>query len=121
MTTSIPLSRRRGDLLIVAFFLLNLLVITYVVDLEQLVIPDPAHFTYPLWPPRFAVDALQRQLRHPRAGDDRVVSSWYRRAASPTRSTVQKAFRGDREPNRQAFERSGTGYFTRSPEELPSD
>ena len=57
MTTSIPLSQRRGDLLIVAFFLLNLLVITYVVDLEQLVIPDPAHFTYPLWPPRFAVDA----------------------------------------------------------------
>lgn len=57
MTTPIPLSERRGDLLIIAFFLLNLLVITYVVDLEQLVIPDPAHFTYPLWPPHFAVDA----------------------------------------------------------------
>lgn len=55
--TAIPLSRRRGDIVILAFFLLNLLVITYIVDLEQLVIPDPAHFTYPLWPPRFAVDA----------------------------------------------------------------
>ena len=27
------------------------------VDLEQLVIADPAHFTYPLWPPRLVVDA----------------------------------------------------------------
>jgi hypothetical protein len=57
MATSIPLSRRRGDLAIVAFFLVNLLAITYVVDLEQLVIANPAHFTYPAWPPRFAVDA----------------------------------------------------------------
>lgn len=56
MRQTIPLSRRRGDLLVVAFFLFNLLVLTYMVDLEQLVIPDPAHFTYPLWPPRVAVD-----------------------------------------------------------------
>jgi hypothetical protein len=57
MTTPIPLSRRRGDLVILAFFLVNLLVITYMIDLEQLVIADPAHFTYPIWPPRFAIDA----------------------------------------------------------------
>lgn len=57
MSTSIPFAQRRSDLIIVAFFLLNLLVITYMVDLEQLVIADPAHFTYPLWPPRFMIDA----------------------------------------------------------------
>jgi len=51
-------AERRGDLVLIAFFLLNLLVITYVVDLEQLVIADPTHFTYPLWPPRVAVDAI---------------------------------------------------------------
>lgn len=49
---------RRLDLAIVAFFAINLLFITYVVDLEQLVIADPHHFSYPIWPPRFAVDAV---------------------------------------------------------------
>lgn len=52
----IPLSRRPGDIVILAFFLVNILFITYVVDIEQLIIPDPAHFTYPIWPPPFAVD-----------------------------------------------------------------
>src|SRR5262249_23637681 len=47
----VPLSRRKGDLLFIAFFLLNLGFITYIVDLEQLVIANPAHFAYPLWPP----------------------------------------------------------------------
>lgn len=56
MRRAIPLARRRGDLLIIAFFLLNLLALTYMVDLEQLVIPNPSHFTYPPWPPRVAVD-----------------------------------------------------------------
>lgn len=54
----IPLSERRLDLLFVGFFCLNLLVITYQIDLEQLVIADPEHFTYPLWPPRFIIDAI---------------------------------------------------------------
>ena len=58
MRTTIPLRRRPGDIAIIAFFLVNLLFITYVVDLEQLVIANPAHFTYPIWPPRFAVDAV---------------------------------------------------------------
>ena len=39
------------DVALVAFFLLNLCFITYIVDLEQLVIANPAHFTYPWWPP----------------------------------------------------------------------
>jgi hypothetical protein len=46
------------DIAIVAFFLINLLFITYVVDLEQLVIPNAAHFTYPIWPPRPLVDLI---------------------------------------------------------------
>ena len=54
----IPLSRRKGDLLFIAFFLLNLGFITYIVDLEQLVIANPAHFTYPLWPPAPLVDLV---------------------------------------------------------------
>jgi hypothetical protein len=53
---TIPLSQRRGDILIIAFFLINLLFITYLVDLEQVVIPNTAHFTYPIWPPHALVD-----------------------------------------------------------------
>jgi hypothetical protein len=55
---SVPLSQRRIDIAILAFFLVNILFITYVVDIEQLIIPDPAHFTYPAWPPPRAVDAI---------------------------------------------------------------
>jgi EXPERA (EXPanded EBP superfamily) len=54
----IPLAKRPGDIAILAFFIVNILFITYIVDLEQLVIADPAHFTYPIWPPPFAVDAI---------------------------------------------------------------
>ncbi len=53
----VPLAERRLDVLFVGFFVLNLAVITYVIDLEQLVIADPAHFTYPVWPPAFMIDA----------------------------------------------------------------
>src|SRR5260370_3788271 len=55
---TIPLKRRPLDIIILGFFLVNLLVITYVVDFEQLIIPDASHFTYPLWPPRVAVDVI---------------------------------------------------------------
>ena len=41
----VPLRERRGDLAFLAFYALNATVITYVVDLEQLVIADPGHFT----------------------------------------------------------------------------
>jgi hypothetical protein len=54
----IPFSRRPADIAIVAFFLVNILFITYIVDLEQLVIANPAHFTYPLWPPKPAIDLI---------------------------------------------------------------
>jgi len=54
----IPLRQRRGDLAILAFFLVNLLFITYIVDIEQLIIADPYHFTYPIWPPAPLVDAI---------------------------------------------------------------
>ncbi len=39
----IPLSQRPGDIAILVFFFVNILCITYVVDLEQLVIANPAH------------------------------------------------------------------------------
>ncbi|MGO8946404.1 MAG: EXPERA domain-containing protein [Ktedonobacterales bacterium] len=56
---TIPFKDRPLDMVIVAFFLINLLFITYVIDLEQLVIPYAAHFTYPIWPPRPIVDLVQ--------------------------------------------------------------
>jgi hypothetical protein len=50
MRTPIPLSRRPVDFVIIGFFAVNLFFITYIVDLEQIVIADPYHFTPPLWP-----------------------------------------------------------------------
>jgi EXPERA (EXPanded EBP superfamily) len=55
---AIPLSRRPGDIAILVFFLINILFITYIVDVEQLIIPNPSNFTYPLWPPPAAVDLI---------------------------------------------------------------
>jgi hypothetical protein len=49
--TPIPLRNRRLDWLIVAFFVINFFFITYIVDLEQLVIPDPTQYRQPAWPP----------------------------------------------------------------------
>ncbi len=46
--------------MILAFFLVNLLVVTYMIDFEQLVIADPSNFQYPAWPPPFMVDAVHR-------------------------------------------------------------
>ena len=39
-------------------FLINLALITYIVDLEQLVIDDSAKFAYPLWPPALLIDLV---------------------------------------------------------------
>ena len=58
MVQRIPLGRRPTDWVILGFFVVNLLFITYIVDLEQLVIADPSNFAYPLWPPSFAVDLV---------------------------------------------------------------
>lgn len=57
-SASLPLRARPVDIAIIVFFAVNLLFITYIVDLEQLVIADPAHFDYPLWPPRAMVDLV---------------------------------------------------------------
>lgn len=59
-TDSLPLAARKLDWLFIGFFLINLLFITYIVDLEQLVIadPTPGRFAYPLWPPAALVDLV---------------------------------------------------------------
>jgi hypothetical protein len=58
MRVPIPLSKRPFDVACVVFFLINLTFITYIVDLEQLVIADPHHFQYPIWPPKPLVDMV---------------------------------------------------------------
>ncbi len=55
---SLPLSKRPIDIALIVFFCVNLFFITYIVDLEQLVIADADHFTYPFWPPRAMVDLV---------------------------------------------------------------
>lgn len=54
----LPLSRRPLDVIFIGFFVVNLFFITYIVDVEQLVIRDTRHFEYPLWPPAPLVDLV---------------------------------------------------------------
>lgn len=56
MRTVIPLRQRPLDIAILAFYLVNIIFISYFFDLEQIVITDTSNFEYPLWPPRFLVD-----------------------------------------------------------------
>jgi hypothetical protein len=56
--TPIPLADRKLDLALLAFFATNLFFITYIVDLEQIVIADPHRFAYPAWPPARLVDLV---------------------------------------------------------------
>ena len=59
MDRIVPLSARKGDIAILVFYWVNLLLITYVVDVEQLTIPSlHPGWTYPLWPPKPAVDVI---------------------------------------------------------------
>ncbi len=44
------------DVLLLIYFVFNLVAISYFFDIEQIVIPDTTSFTYPAWPPRFVVD-----------------------------------------------------------------
>jgi hypothetical protein len=46
-----PLSQRKRDVLILAFFAVNLVFVTYI-------IADPYHFDYPVWPLPFVVDLI---------------------------------------------------------------
>jgi len=55
---TVPLRDRKVDRLFIGFFLFNLIFVTYIVDLEQLVIADPAHFSYPIWPPAPLIDLV---------------------------------------------------------------
>jgi hypothetical protein len=55
---SLPISKRPIDIALVIFFIINLFFITYIVDVEQLVIADTANFTYPLWPSKSMVDLV---------------------------------------------------------------
>lgn len=56
VTEVIPLRSRPLDIVILAFYLVNIVFISYFFDLEQIVIPDTSNFDYPLWPPKFLVD-----------------------------------------------------------------
>jgi hypothetical protein len=58
MLTTIPLGERRLDFAFIVFFAINLGFITYIVDIEQLTVADPSHFSYPLWPPPPLVDMV---------------------------------------------------------------
>src|SRR5262249_8813718 len=58
MRDALPLSKRPVDVVFIAFFALNLFFITYIVDLEQLVVADPARFVYPVWPPARLIDLV---------------------------------------------------------------
>ena len=54
----VPLRERPWDVVIVAFFLVNLCFVTYLVEIEQLTTANPAHFRFPLWPPRPIVEMV---------------------------------------------------------------
>ncbi|HEY8937135.1 MAG TPA: emopamil-binding family protein [Cyclobacteriaceae bacterium] len=54
----VPLKKRPLDIIIVVFFIINLVFITYMIDVEQLVISNPDNFHYPLWPPAWMVDLV---------------------------------------------------------------
>jgi hypothetical protein len=58
MPPSLPLGRRPLDWIWMAFFAVNLGFVTYVVDVEQLIVADPTRFAYPLWPPGPLVDLV---------------------------------------------------------------
>jgi hypothetical protein len=60
---AVPFSQRKIDWLFAGFFLINLFFITYIVDLEQLVIPDPHHFQQPAWPPASMVEMIHQYGR----------------------------------------------------------
>jgi hypothetical protein len=58
MRKLIPLKKRPLDIGILSFFWINILFITYLIDLEQLVIADVNNFEYPLWPPPIIIDLV---------------------------------------------------------------
>jgi hypothetical protein len=61
---TVPLRQRPYDLVFLVFLVLNLLVVTYAIDLEQLVVADPAQVSYPVWPPPPMIDLVHWYGRH---------------------------------------------------------
>lgn len=55
---TIPFKQRKLDWIFVGFFLINLFFITYIVDIEQLIISNPANFQQPFWPPASMVKLI---------------------------------------------------------------
>ena len=58
LSPPLSLSKRPLDIAFIVFFCINLFFITYIVDLEQLVIANAGHFQYPFWPPRKMIDLV---------------------------------------------------------------
>ncbi|MEA2071015.1 MAG: emopamil-binding family protein [Asgard group archaeon] len=61
MSETIPFKKRTRaqkvmDIIIIVFFIFNFIFITYMFDLEQIIILDTSNFSYPIWPPKFIVD-----------------------------------------------------------------
>jgi hypothetical protein len=54
----VPLRSRKADWILLAFFAVNLFFITYFIDIEQLTIANPLHFSYPAWPPHAIVNMV---------------------------------------------------------------
>ena len=54
----LPLKKRPYDFFFIGWFIINLLLVVYVIDIEQLVIKDPSNFAQPFWPPAFVVNGL---------------------------------------------------------------
>jgi len=55
---TLPLKQRPLDIAFIVFFVVNFFLVTYMIDIEQLVINDPAHFRYPRWPPAWMIDLV---------------------------------------------------------------
>ncbi len=55
---ALPFSQRKVDWIFVGFFLINLFFITYIVDIEQIILPDPLHFQQPPWPPASMINLI---------------------------------------------------------------
>ena len=51
MQHAIALRKRPLDIVLLIYFIFNLVAISYVFDIEQIIINNTASFTYPAWPP----------------------------------------------------------------------
>ena len=62
MREVIPLRERKADIVILVFFWINIIFITYLFDIEQVIVTDTSlagtpEYEYPPWPPKPVVDA----------------------------------------------------------------